>query len=331
MATKIQNAEATADERRQASDKEALALKAVDEGASKTRQALEHASLEHAAAYIGAGLKPGDKCPVCSTILPKGFTPSKHAGLEFWKAQLNEVEKKLTAARAAAAIASAAHTSALAELTQLKAQQPEIIRSEHAARKALHRLLPAADLDQNDLRLMAPLIFKFKALEATAKEAAKVETEAAVNLGREQSRLDAADSALATNGATLMADEAENAKGLRVARDFLTRMPAFARPAPSANAEQLAPTSMVLDALLVGARKDESALQALRASQQKARSNLVILESRYEKEVADPKRRAHTTLVAILGQLNSARALLAQTPFSGPDEGATVAATATYA
>lgn len=331
VAIKIQNAEATADKRRQASDKEALALKAVDESANKARQALEHASLEHAAAYIGANLKPGDKCPVCSTILQKGFASSKHAGLEFWKAQLREAEEKLAAARGAAAIASAAHTSALAELTQVKAQQPEIIRSEHVTHKALHRLLPAADLDQNDLTLMAPLVIKFKAFEATARESAKVETEAAVKLGREQSRLDAADGAMATNSATLKADEAENAKGLRIARDLLTRMPAFARPAPNASAEQLAPTSIVLDALLTVGRKDELALQALRASQQKARSNLLILESRYEKQVADPKRRAHTTLVAILGQLNSARALIAQTPFSGPDEGATVAAAATYA
>lgn len=331
IATKIQIAEATADKCRQASEKEALVLKAANESANEARQALDHASLEHAAAYAAAGLKPGDTCPVCSTILPKGFAPAKHAGLESWKAQLGVAEGKLAAARQAAALASAAHTAAIAELTQVKAQLPEITRFERSAVSALQRILPGADLAQHDATLIAPLGVKLKALEATAKETAKAETEAAVKLGREQSRLDAADGTLATNRATLKADEAENAEGLRIARDLLARMPAFARPAPKPSAEQLPPTSVVLDALLAHARKDESALQALRASQQKARSNLLILESRYEKQVADPKRRANTTMIAILGQLNSARALIELTPFTGPDEAATVAAAGTYA
>jgi DNA repair protein SbcC/Rad50 len=331
VATKIQNAEATADKCRQASEKEASALKTANESANKARQALDHASLEHAAAYAAAGLKPGDKCPVCSTILPKGFAPAKHAGLESWKAQLGVAEGKLAVAREAAARASAAHVSALAELTQVKAQLPDTTRSERTAVSALHRILPGADLAQPDATLIAPLGVKLKALEATAKETARAETEAAVKLAREQSRLDAADGALATNGETLKADEGENAEGLRIARDELTRLPAFARPVPNASAEQLAPTSTVLDAHLAQARKDESALQALRASQQRARSNLVILETRYEKQVADPKRRAYTTMIAILGQLNSARALIEQKPFTGPDEAATIAAAGTYA
>ena len=245
-----------------------------NERCNNARHALDHASLKHAAAYAAAGLKPGDPCPVCSTILPKGFAPAKHAGLESWKAQLGVAEGKLAAARQAAALASAAHTAALAELTQVKAQLPEITRSERTAVSALRRILPGADLAQHDATLIAPLGVKLKALEATVKETAKAETEATVKLAREQSRLDAADGALATNGATLKADEAENAEGLRNCPRRIARMPAFARPAPNASAEQLAPTSKLLDALLIQARKDESALQAIRASQLKARSHL---------------------------------------------------------
>jgi exonuclease SbcC len=160
---------------------------------------------------------------------------------------------------------------------------------------------------------------------------AKAETQAAVNLGREQSRLDAADSALTSSGATLKAEEAENAKVLRIAREQLARLPAFARPEPQAGAEQLAPISKVLDALVAQARKDESALQAIRTSQQKAGSNLLLLQDRYEKEIVGPKRRAVTKMIELLGQLNSARELIEERLFPGPDERASVAAIGIYA
>jgi exonuclease SbcC len=331
LGAKVQSAQAIADKMIRAAEKGALNLKAANESWEKARQALDHASLEHAAAHVAGGLKPGEKCPVCSAILPKSFVPAKHAGLESWKAQLGAAERRLVAAQEVAAQTSAAHKNALAEVTKLKGQLPEIAGLERIAHAALMRLLPAADLTQNDVALMAPLEGNLRALEVVAKDKAMAETEAAVKLGREQSRLDAADNTLNSSTGALNVEEEDNAKGLRVAREELARMPAFARPAPDASSEQVASTAKVVDALLKQARKDESALQAIRASQQKARSHLLLLQGRYEKQVADPKRRAHTAMIAILGQLNSARVLIDQKPFQGPDESATVVAFATYA
>jgi len=325
VAVKVQRAEASAEKTMRASEKWSLELKAASESCNKARQAFDQASREHAAAHLAAGLKPGDRCPVCSTILPKSFAPTTHAGLESWKAQLGAAEKRLSAAQESAAQASAAYKAAVAELTQVKDQLPEITKTVRAALAALRKLLPGADLAQKDAALIAPLEIKRKALEVTVKERANAETEAAVKVGREQSRLDTADGELATRGASLKADAAENAEGFRIVRAELARLPVFARPAPQATAEQLATTSELLDSLLTQARKDESTLEAIRARQQKARSDLLVLQGRYEKEVADPKRRCQSTVIGMLGQLNSARALADDIPFQGPDEAATIA------
>jgi len=190
-------------------------------------------------------------------------------------------EKRLSAAQEFAAQASAAHKVAIAELTQVKDQQAEIAKAERAALAALHHLLPSAVLAQNDAALLGPLEIKVKALEAT--------------------RVDAAESALKMCEASLNADEIENADGLRVAREELARMPMFARPSPEATAEQLATTSELLDALLTQVRKDESALGAIRTKQQEARSVLLALQVRHEKEVAEPKRRCQSALIGLLG------------------------------
>src|SRR5258708_2019827 len=142
--------------------------------------ALANLQREHAAAHAAAGLKPGDRCPVCSTTLAKGFHPPQATGLDKAETDAKVAREVVDSARQAHMQLVATARSGDATVKTRADEEKNANRAAAQAKNLIDELLPyAADLERDDASVLRPIAegeeAALKALEAAENDVAQLE------------------------------------------------------------------------------------------------------------------------------------------------------------
>jgi DNA repair protein SbcC/Rad50 len=284
------------------------------DSALRTRQAARALYDEllraHAAAHAATGLLPGDPCPICSHIIPKGFVAPIAPGIESAHKSLDEAEEAVGEAQSAVTrsqtdLARSEKTleSARGDLATLDTKLADI-----TAR--VRELIPGADLLASDDDVLKPAVREERKRLEEFEEKQKLSRQLRSAADRADADFAARRRALATQRAGLTRAQASLEKDKQQCETDRQSLPVRFKPEAPLTPESILIVQEVAEARLTELRDIEDKLSDIRHQLDAFRGRLSVLDREWEQTVERPRQHAHQNLALLRERLAEAAPML---------------------
>jgi exonuclease SbcC len=306
-------------------------LAQIEQQAGDHRAAVRHAELEqesalqtrqaaravydkllraHAAAHAATGLLPGDPCPICSQVIPKGFVApaapaiaSARRALDRAEEAVGEAQRAVTKSQTDLGHSEKALESATADLATLDAKGAGI-----AAR--VRELLPGADLQASDDDVLKPAVGeeqkRLEELEAQQKLSKQLRSAA----DRADADFVARRRASVNQRAGFARAQASLAEDRQQCETDRQSLPVRYKPEGPLTPGSILMVQERAKARLTELRAIEDKLSDIRHQLDALRERLSALDREWEQSVEKPRQRAQQNLALLRERIAEAAQML---------------------